>query len=65
MTKTTKRDAGESFVVLQGLSWPGHRAEAGEIRSDIPPASVEWLLARKAIRPPTAKDRAAAEKETS
>lgn len=33
------------YRVLNGLSWYGNkRAEAGEIRSDIPAKSVPWLL---------------------
>lgn len=32
------------YRVIHGLDYAGKRAEPGEIRDDIPPASVQWLL---------------------
>lgn len=40
------------FRVLRGLNYPpGRRAEAGEVRDDIPDQSIPWLLKAKAIEP--------------
>lgn len=60
-------DTPQSYEALVGLDFPPHqRAEPGEVRDDIPPESVPWLLARGAIRPapaPKPKKPAKAEKE--
>lgn len=41
----------ERYRVLTGISWyGGKRAEVGEIRSDIPKASIPWLLDREHIQ---------------
>ena len=40
------------FRVLRGLNYPpGKRAEAGEVRDDLPTESIPWLLKAGAIEP--------------
>jgi len=40
------------YRVLRGLNYPpGKRAEAGEVRDDIPEQSIPWLLKAHAIEP--------------
>lgn len=34
------------YRTLTALSYDGHRVPAGEVRDDIPPQSVSWLLQR-------------------
>jgi hypothetical protein len=38
-----KAKAGE-YVIRRGISWPEGAAEAGEVRSDLPPEHVaDWI----------------------
>lgn len=40
------------YRVLRGLNYPpGKRAEPGEVRDDIPDASIPWLLRVRAVEP--------------
>ena len=45
----------ESYRVLIGIDYPGHRAEPGDVVNDIPQSSVKWLLADGVIEPAGAK----------
>lgn len=40
------RPAKPAYRVIRGLNFHGKRAEPGDIRRDIPPQSVAWLLER-------------------
>ena len=40
-----------SHRVLKGITYGSKRAEAGDIVSDIPAASIEWLQAQGIIEP--------------
>lgn len=39
----------QRYRVNVGLNWADKRAEPGEVRSDIPPQSVHWLLSEGLI----------------
>lgn len=40
-----------AYEVIVGLNYPpGRRVEPGEIVNDVPPESIEWLLAQGAIK---------------
>jgi hypothetical protein len=58
-------DTAQPYEVLRGLDYPPHRrAEPGDIRDDLPPESIPWLLDQGAIRTaPKPKKPAKAEKE--
>lgn len=43
--------AAARYRVVHGLDYDGKRAEPGEIRDDIPAASVPWLLDGGHIEP--------------
>lgn len=47
-----KKAPREGYEVLVGIDWPGHRAEPGEVRNDIPEKSIPWLLKQGLIRKP-------------
>lgn len=48
MTQEKKK----SYQVLTGINFPpGKRAEAGDIRDDIPAQSIPWLLEQGHIKP--------------
>lgn len=50
ISKPNARKSTVSYEVLTGLSYGDHRAEAGEIVSDIPAESIEWLLEQGHIK---------------
>jgi hypothetical protein len=51
--KKRSSEAAEStiYLALVGLNYGDKRVEAGEEVSDLPPASIPWLLEQGYIRP--------------
>lgn len=52
-----------SHKVLRGLTYGTHRAEAGDVVSDIPASSVSWLTAQGLIEPIEGKPAKPAKRE--
>lgn len=55
----------QEYRVLRGLEWGSKRAEPDEIRSDIPAASIPWLLEDGLIEAVVPEKPAKSEKKTT
>lgn len=48
--RTKAQKGATSYEVLTGLDYGDRRAEAGDVVSDIPAESIEWLLEQGHIK---------------